>query len=513
MSNIPTFSRPGSTSDLARGEQIIRAFWSFAEGLEVLKRFRIPGPKGALLTIGDDGNVLVTLTPSLGSLQFLDSLFSLLDNLDPTKVLQFQLSGITTGTTRTLTVPNASGTLALLSLAQTFTAAQTINPSSDARPLVVKAHAGGTQDFFRVENSSGSASLSVEGSGGITGESGTVILGDGAHTYPFLAYFVASAPRIWGVLYDGAGSMELQLSAAPSGSLIFPGTGGTVVTTTATQSITAKTLGSGAVAGNIWLTRSSVGLSSNRFRDFTTATKQLFIQLDGATGDNIITLSTTAARTYTFPDDSITVSGSAAALTSGRVPFATTGGILTDDADLTFATDTLSATKVAMSSLTSGRIPVASTAGLLVDDADLTFATDTLTATKIVAPTSIQVGGGAVVTKLDHGTYTPTLTNVANIDASTAYQAQWMQVGNTVTVSGKVDIDPTAAGQFQLGISLPVASTFGAEEDCAGVAYSTTISEGGGILADAANDRAAHFSVAVAITSQPRSFTFTYQVL
>lgn len=77
------------------------------------------------------------------------------------------------------------------------------------------------------------------------------------------------------------------------------------------------------------------------------------------------------------------------ALTSGRVTFAGTSGILQDDADLTFATDTLSATKVAMSSLTSGRVPIASTSGLLVDDADFTFSTDTLSATKLLSSTSV----------------------------------------------------------------------------------------------------------------------------
>lgn len=76
------------------------------------------------------------------------------------------------------------------------------------------------------------------------------------------------------------------------------------------------------------------------------------------------------------------------ALTSTRVPFATTNGRLIDDADLTFATDTLSATKVAMSSLTSGRVPFATTAGLLVDDSDMTFATDTLTVTGLSVGTT-----------------------------------------------------------------------------------------------------------------------------
>ena len=45
--------------------------------------------------------------------------------------------------------------------------------------------------------------------------------------------------------------------------------------------------------------------------------------------------------------------------------------------------------------LTSGRIPIVTTGGLLTDDADLTFATDTLTATKIIGTTSVKVGTAA----------------------------------------------------------------------------------------------------------------------
>jgi len=51
----------------------------------------------------------------------MDDTLSLVDNADNTKVLQIQLSGITTGTTRTLTIPDASDTVALLAATQTFT--------------------------------------------------------------------------------------------------------------------------------------------------------------------------------------------------------------------------------------------------------------------------------------------------------------------------------------------------------------------------------------------------------
>ena len=45
----------------------------------------------------------------------MDDTASMVDNADNTKVAQFQVSGITTGTTRTFTFPDASGTLALTS--------------------------------------------------------------------------------------------------------------------------------------------------------------------------------------------------------------------------------------------------------------------------------------------------------------------------------------------------------------------------------------------------------------
>lgn len=113
------------------------------------------------------------------------------------------------------------------------------------------------------------------------------------------------------------------------------------------------------------------------------------------------------------------------------------------------------------------------------------------------------------------GTYTPTLTNVANLDASTAYECQWIRVGNVVTVSGKVDVDPNlTATSTQLGISLPIASNFGAAEDCAGAAAASAIAgQSAAILADTANDRAQMQWVAGDVTNQPHYFTFSYTVI
>jgi hypothetical protein len=50
---------------------------------------------------------------STSSTDFSDAVFSIFDDIDPTKTAQFQASGITTGTNRTYTFPDANGTLLL----------------------------------------------------------------------------------------------------------------------------------------------------------------------------------------------------------------------------------------------------------------------------------------------------------------------------------------------------------------------------------------------------------------
>ena len=54
-------------------------------------------------------------TDTLTNKSLVDNTTYFVDDLDSTKKMQFQLSGITAATTRTLTVPNADGTIALTS--------------------------------------------------------------------------------------------------------------------------------------------------------------------------------------------------------------------------------------------------------------------------------------------------------------------------------------------------------------------------------------------------------------
>lgn len=114
------------------------------------------------------------------------------------------------------------------------------------------------------------------------------------------------------------------------------------------------------------------------------------------------------------------------------------------------------------------------------------------------------------------GTYTPTLTNVANVDASTAYVCQYLRVGARVMVSGRIDVDPTAATTTtRVGISLPIPSNFSSAtgEQCAGTAVAPAVVQAGSIAADATNDRADLQFISADAANHGMFFSFLYQVL
>ena len=114
------------------------------------------------------------------------------------------------------------------------------------------------------------------------------------------------------------------------------------------------------------------------------------------------------------------------------------------------------------------------------------------------------------------GTYSPGVTSETNLDATTtASEAQYLRVGNTVTVSGRFNANPTlTATATNFEISLPIASNIGAVEDVAGVAFcGSIVSQGAAINGVVANDTAQIEWIATDVTAQDWSYTFTYQII
>jgi hypothetical protein len=114
-------------------------------------------------------------------------------------------------------------------------------------------------------------------------------------------------------------------------------------------------------------------------------------------------------------------------------------------------------------------------------------------------------------------TYTPTLTSVTNIASVTTFNAQYMRVGSTVTVSIFTQIGATLAAptSSQLDISLPIASNFTLSEQCTGcgVGINSTNVESCYIVAETANNRASFIFIATNTTSHNFGITFSYIIV
>lgn len=121
----------------------------------------------------------------------------------------------------------------------------------------------------------------------------------------------------------------------------------------------------------------------------------------------------------------------------------------------------------------------------------------------------------AALPLLDSGTYTPTLTDVANVSSSTSYDARWIRIGNQIQVVGRCAIDPTSATTLtRWRVSLPVASDFASDNDAAGVAVGDLSDESAAHgFADTANDEIEFSAYPVDIAQHVYSFSFMYTVI
>ena len=135
----------------------------------------VEGSGITLTTTGTAADGIITIASSGGgSSTFADNVFEIYDNTDNTKKLAFEASGITTGTTRTLTIPNASGTIALTSDLSSYVPYTGASGDVDLGNHLLNAKA------FHIKGTAGSGHLGLkhQSAGATAGGSESLIYAD-----------------------------------------------------------------------------------------------------------------------------------------------------------------------------------------------------------------------------------------------------------------------------------------------------------------------------------------------
>lgn len=108
--------------------------------------------------------------------------------------------------------------------------------------------------------------------------------------------------------------------------------------------------------------------------------------------------------------------------------------------------------------------------------------------------------------------YTPTLTDVTNLDGSTTAECKYTRIGHLVTVYFRVSANPTAAAATELGMSLPIPATFTSANDLAGALGAAIATEAGLVDADTTNHRASLRWTAVSTANHNIAGSFQYKL-
>lgn len=116
---------------------------------------------------------------------------------------------------------------------------------------------------------------------------------------------------------------------------------------------------------------------------------------------------------------------------------------------------------------------------------------------------------------VDSGTYNPSPSNEVNLDAAPTFSvAQYLRVGNVVTVSGRFQADPNlTATVTSFRMTLPIASNFAQTGDLGGTAAGQTIIGNiAGISANVGGDAVVGWR-ASDVTIQSWFYSFTYLII
>ena len=275
------------------------------------------------------------------------------------------------------------------------------------------------------------------------------------------------ASSLTGYLYGNGAS-------AATASTTIPSTAITGLGTMSTQNANAVAITGGTINGT------TVGATSASTGAFTTLSASSTVS---GTGFSTY-LASPPAIGSTTPSTGAFTTLTDTGLTSSRVTYAGTGGLLRDSANLTFDGTTLTAagfsgpingvitsSSITDSGLTSGRVTYAGTGGLLQDSANLTFNGTTLTTANdaSINGNNVGKGGGSVASNQSFGGINLSNNTTGSNNTSIGYFALFRNltgggnigIGVSALQSNTTSSNQIAVGYQALGNAVTAVGTLG----------------------------------------------------